>query len=699
MSDAEDINKSDDSFGKSLMSTSIFYEDPNAVQELSNIMLSEIAEENHEKSIRELNDKNEFKNPYKKRENLPNEIVQDNFNDKNVKATDIQLQSNLGQNLYSKLKTNELKEEEEDNAYLKIEDFPENPILDLFVYDDVIDKIKCLIPIFEEELEQMNINQFQRENIYKGKGIEVMVEETYGFDKYIKDQMTEEICYLRRIMNCWRRVAGDGNCFYRSVIFSWLEYLIFNKKITTFKIIIANLYTKFDPNYLKNKNLPQNLKKQFITEERFVALTILEIIIRQLNKNQIKEAYLTLIKAFNITRVFDRIMIFYLRYLLFDFISDNQNKLFKKDFPVLLGNLLPQEYEKEDGTFLYREYFINDLLKFYTCAEKLAVYLVPFILKVNLNIVFYYFGKDCDIENKFFSCELPNRDKKKDTINVLFRKAHYDVCYSKEYYNDFQPLLDLYCNLNSVYGIDYYIVDLKDSLKKEKSLNEENPFNPEASIVFNRVLHNKKKKNNDKKEEVKLVEKMIPTGQTNETKNNDIKSIPKDAHEDDILKKIAKKHSSDKCFICDKGVNDKKENKEVLPCKCNISFCSQQCKGNYYKYLTSFFNKMDFGFNEKCGKCGNNINRISFLDNKFYENEEMKQALKNKMNEFFKKYCMNCLAPIIPEKKYKILKCKCPQLHRLLDTNKFEHRLCQNCFETNTGNCKICNLYHSRLVK
>lgn len=698
MSDAEDINKSDDSFGKSLMSSSVYYEDPNAVQELSNIMLSDVAEENHETSIRELNDKNEFKNPYKKRENLPNEIVQDNFNDKNVKASEIQLQSNLGQNLYSKFKANELKEEE-DNAYLKIEDFPDNPILDLFVYDDVVDKIKCLIPIFEEELKQMNINQFQRENIYKGKGIEVMVEETYGFDKYIKDQMTEEICYLRRIMSCWRRVAGDGNCFYRSVIFSWLEYLIFNKKITTFKIIIANLYTKFDPNYSKNKDLPQNLKKQFITEERFVALTILEIIIRQLNKNQIKEAYLTLIKAFNITRVFDRIMIFYLRYLLFDFISENQNKLFKKDFPVLLGNLLPQEYEKEDGTFLYREYFINDLLKFYTCAEKLAVYLVPFILKVNLNIVFYYFGKDCDIENKFFSCELPNRDKKKDTINVLFRKAHYDVCYSKEYYNDFQPLLDLYCKLNSVYGIDYYIVDLKDSLKKEKSLNEENPFNPEASIVFNRVLHNKKKKNNDKKEEVKLVEKMIPTGQTNETKNNDIKNISKDAHEDDILKIIAKKHSLDKCFICYKGVNDKEENKEVLPCKCNISFCSQQCKENYYKYLASFFNKMDFGFNEKCGKCGNNINRISFLDNKYYENEKMKQSLKNKMNEFFKKYCMNCLAPIISEKMYKILKCKCPQLHRLLDTNKFEHRLCKNCFETNTGNCKICNLYHSRLVK
>ena len=108
---------------------------------------------------------------------------------------------------------------------------------------------------------------------------------------------------------------------------------------------------------------------------------------------------------------------------------------------------------------------------------------------------------------------------------------------------------------------------------------------------------------------------------------------------------------------------------------------------------------MEFGFNKKCGNCGNNISRTSFLENINLENENVKNALKNKMFEFYKKYCMNCLMAITPEKQYKILKCKCPQLHKLLDSNKFEHRLCQECFNCNTGNCKICNLYHSRLVK
>ena len=691
----DDVNQSGGSFGGDLLSSSIYFEDKNAVEELSKLMLSELPKDQQQKTINDLNEKNEFKNAYKKQESLSDKTIQDNFNDEKIKTTDLQYRSNLEPEKYSKFKSNEINEE--DNLYLKIEDFPEKSILDSFIYEEAVDKIKCLIPIYENELNNMDVNKLKIENIYRGKGVEVMVEQTYGYDKYLKNQMTEEICYLKRIMNCWRRVAGDGNCFYRSAIFSWLEYLVFNKKITTLQIVMANLYTKFDPGYTKNKELPLNIKRQFITEERFVALTILEIIIRKLKKDQIKEAYLVLLKAFNVTRVFDRIMIFYLRYLLYDYISDNKDKLFKKDFPVLLGNLLPQEYEKDDGTFLYKEYFINDLLKFYTCAEKLAVYLVPFILKVNLNIVFYYFGNECDIENKFFSSMLPNKDKKNDTINVLFRKAHYDICYTKDYYNDFQPLLDLYCKSKMTYQIDYYVVDLNAILRQEKSLNEIDPFNPELSVVFNRVLFLKKKKEKEKQKKNEKP-KQIEIGEKNETKNN-IEINGKENNGNIIINGITKKHSSNKCFICDKEIKNNVENKEILPCRCGVSFCSCQCKEQYYKFLTLFFNSMEFGINIKCGSCGNNISRTSFIENMNLENENVKNALKNKMFEFYKIYCMNCLKPIILEKPYKILRCKCQQLHKLLDTNKFDHCLCKDCFNNNTGNCKICNLYHSRLVK
>jgi hypothetical protein len=497
--------------------------------------------------------------------------------------------------------------------------------------------------------------------------------------------MIEELCFLKRVINSWRGVAGDGNCFYRSVIFSWLEYLIFNKKVNILKIVISNLYVKFDVSYEKTKTIPVELKKYFTTEEKYIAITLLEIIIRFIEKDNIEEAYITLIKGFNVTRTFDRIMILYLRFLLYEYISDNKDKLFKKDFPVLLGNLLPQEYETPDGKFLYNDYFMKDLLKFYTCAEKLAVYLVPFILKVNLNIVFYYFGKDCDIENKFFSCELPNNEKKLDTINVLFRKAHYDVCYFTEYYNRYQKLLNIYFSLNTKFHEDFYLLDPIDVMKKEKILNKEIPYDENKSVLFNRLLYEKQKnEKNQKKNEKK------DKAEENKIDTNDVKKFSKYIYDG-----IMNNKSSNFCFICNKDIS-KEDIKEILPCNCTIKFCSNECKNNYYKYLSVFFKTMDLGINIKCGKCNNIINRTKFLENFNIQDENVKKALKSKILEFFNMYCMNCLNQIGDNAK--TIKCKCPQLHKLLDSNKFEHKLCKQCRDKSTGNCKICNLYHSRLI-
>jgi hypothetical protein len=410
------MSEMDSDFGGE--ANSIYYEDSNATQILSRIIIDNTKENESNKILKELEEKNELKIAYKKKESQTDKEVRESFNDQVRQSTKKQYESNIGPDIHSKVESNQLEEQD----VLAIEDFPDNPIAEKFYYDEAIDRIRTTVNLYEEEFNKINLNSFQRENIYKRKGVEIMVEETYGFDKYLKDKMIEDICYLKRIMNCWRRVAGDGNCFYRSVIFSWLEYLIFNKKYTILQIIIANIYTKFDPNYKKTKELPLFIKKQFVTEERYLVIAILEIIIRNLIKNKIMEAYLILLKAFNITRVFDRIMIFYLRYLLYEYICDNKQKLYTKNFPVILGNLLPAEFETGEGKFLYEEYFKKDLLRFYTCAEKLAVYLVPFVLKINLNIVFYYFGNECVIENKFISCFLNNKDKKKILLMYYIEK-------------------------------------------------------------------------------------------------------------------------------------------------------------------------------------------------------------------------------------------------------------------------------------
>ena len=682
MSDSEEDSNISSSFGSKLCSSSLMNDDDEVVAELSKIICNDATPEVVAQNVKELNERNELKSAYKKQESKSTISIKEDFDESKIKATDLQLQSNLNQENYQKVKSNEVNQE--DNLFLKIEDFPENPISDQFLYEQVLDKIKPMIPIFEQDLKNMKLGELKWNNIKQGKRLEVMVENTYGFDIYLKDQMIEELCFLKRIINCWRGVAGDGNCFYRSVIFSWLEYLIFNKKINILKIVMTNLYLKFDVSYPKIKNLPSQFKKQFTTEEKYVAITILEIIIRYLNKNDIQEAYLTLLKAFNVTRVFDRVMIFYLRFLLYEYISDNQNKLFKKDFPVCLGNLLPEEYETPDGKFLYNDYFLKDLLKFYTCAEKLAVFLVPYVLKVNLNIVFYYFGNECDIENKFFSCELPNKDKRLDTLNVLYRKAHYDVCYFNDYYYNFKNLLNLYCNLNTKFKEDFFILSPKDVEQQEKILNKISPFDENKSMIFNRALFEKRRNEGNPKKEEKVVKSDYDDNAEDFEKNKMI-----------IYEKIINNQENNKCFTCDKTLENQ-DKKEILPCKCTIYFCSEECQNKYYKYMISFINLMEFNISIKCGRCNNVINRTKFIENLNLENENLRKSLKNKMIEFYINYCMNCLNPVGDNAKK--IKCKCPQLRKLLDSNKFEHKLCNNCKDKSTGNCKICNLYHARLM-
>ena len=73
---------------------------------------------------------------------------------------------------------------------------------------------------------------------------------------------------------------------------------------------------------------------------------------------------------------------------------------------------------------------------------------------------------------------------------------------------------------------------------------------------------------------------------------------------------------------------------------------------------------MEFDINIKCGNTDNIINRTNIIKNQNLDNVNVKNALKNKMFEFYEKYCMNCIISISPENQYKLAKCKCPQLHK-----------------------------------
>ena len=154
----------DDAVGSSVFkskecSSSIFYEDNEIIEELSKIISNDASPNMQEEDMKELKERNELKSAYKKQEAMNNEALKEGFDESKIKATDIQLQSNLNNENYEKLKSNEVKEED---LYLKIEDFPDNPISEIFVYEQVIDKIRPMISMIEEELKGINLKYFLR---------------------------------------------------------------------------------------------------------------------------------------------------------------------------------------------------------------------------------------------------------------------------------------------------------------------------------------------------------------------------------------------------------------------------------------------------------------------------------------------------------------------------------------------------------
>lgn len=292
------------------------------------------------------------------------------------------------------------------------------------------------------------INNF-KPNVGPVSSTEKMVESTYLADSKLKYQMAEQVCHIELITKKWREIGGDGNCFYRSVIFGYLENLILQREIQGLKHLVTRLDECFDPLYKNTANLPFLIKRSFTEIDRRLIINIIYNIIELLDsgdEKDSKQAHVNLLKAFNYSKSFDICMVLYLRYEIYEFLLENQDKLYSETFPVKLGNILPFQYETDDEKFLFDDFFKNELLKLYTYAEKIVIYVTPYVLKKNLRLLIYDHGADCNIQTKDFPCGVANKSQ----ILVLYRKAHYDICYGNEYYNTWYEHLSCYEQKNEV---------------------------------------------------------------------------------------------------------------------------------------------------------------------------------------------------------------------------------------------------------
>jgi len=170
----------------------------------------------------------------------------------------------------------------------------------------------------------------------------------------------DHLSILEKYIFRWRRVAGDGNCFYRAVMFSYLENIILTKNSLLIKKMIVDINEKFNKDNDKIKKLSDKIKNAILKVNKELLIKILIIIYEMMinsknitqifsDEESVHSSYRILLYSFVFCKEFDLGMILYFRYMLFEFIEENQEKCYTTDFPVKIGNLLPEQYETEKG--------------------------------------------------------------------------------------------------------------------------------------------------------------------------------------------------------------------------------------------------------------------------------------------------------------------------------------------------------------
>ena len=461
-----------------------------------------------------------------------------------------------------------------------------------------------------------------------------LVEATYYFRNDNLEIKQYDINELKPFVEKFRNVSGDGDCFFRGLIFSLLENIILTNNIMQMKELLILYYEKMNLNnkLVNEKDYLKIIRKMNIS----IVSEILYIIIVHM-ENDISKAYKILLKVFLFCKDFDTCLIFFTRYLIYEYISANENKIYSKEYQVELGCLLPDDYVIDKGDkneYFFENFYTLQLMTPKTFAEKIILYVAPFVFNIKLNILIYDYGmngtQSVVMEKKFAD---ENINSSQIEINLLFRKSHYDIYYKKEFYQEHQK------NLNTLINL------------KENSI-------PRNNNNINFYNFENQYQSRDRKEEEKnnMVEK------NNRKENiNEFKSINKSINKSENNENKYPQDNMNNLPVCMECKNPYK-NKE------NAFGLCDECLSNNFKtlLLSAFFeflrNKSNMVIlNKKC--------TISF-----YENISIFEAIFNskyKFEDLFlsvrKQLCLYC-GQSKDENEYFIeLPCKC--------------RICsQNCF-------------------
>ena len=166
------------------------------------------------------------------------------------------------------------------------------------------------------------------ENKYKISclsSLNFLVEYTYYFRDNIEDLKQTDLKELESYIYKFRGIKGDGDCFYRGLIFSIMENSILTNNIMQMKELLILYCEKM------NKNNKLVNEKEYLSKIKQMNIEIVQnfiyLIITQM-ESDISKAYRVLLMAFLFFEDFDFSIIFFTRYLFYEYISSNENKIY-----------------------------------------------------------------------------------------------------------------------------------------------------------------------------------------------------------------------------------------------------------------------------------------------------------------------------------------------------------------------------------
>ena len=370
-------------------------------------------------------------------------------------------------------------------------------------------------------LNNVNCN-FRNPNCYNSVGginpLTYLIEVSFQMSHKRQKEMKEKFELLSKYMVNYREINSDGNCYYRAVMFRYIEILILTENIPVFQNFIHDIIESFKSSELQSRRIIRNSDvKPDLTFQ------ILFLIINLLKSKKVQEAHQIFVKCISTCKKFDYCLILYFRYILYQYIKLNEKKTLMEKFPVKIGNLLPQQYENEKGEFLFELFYENYLLNFFTDAEKIIIYLTPFVLGIEVNVIVY----DIVDEEIFQKFEWVGESdiKSKDVISLLNNKNHYAIVYNDYDNNTYKKIYEFYkSNIKSVIlmkslapRLMNYEMDDNNSVEKDLIHQDDNGNNINNNLNEIKQKENNKNKNDNNKN--KIIDKKE---NNNNEKSNDI---------------------------------------------------------------------------------------------------------------------------------------------------------------------------------